>query len=259
LVTSTSPPEIRQAFGAAVVKSSEINTLKALVETGPTPRQPQDIDRLNAEMNELSRLLAPLIPLVYPPQATSGIASMVGKIIKITSTNEIGKITQVENGMVHFMPIRPRTRIPTRLVSSVAAFSTRLAQGEYTWHVPEARRLYLGDTPRRNSAVGSSVKARMANEILRGFPKYRRLPAEQVQSARDLELVWHSVNDCDMSHVIDAVTWWNSNGKLTGAQSPTVLAFMNNPLNYELEPSSSNRSRGAQLAADSVNYEAPVV
>jgi hypothetical protein len=99
----------------------------------------------------------------------------------------------------------------------------------------------------------------MANEILRGFPKYRRLPAEQVQSARDLELVWHSVNDCDMSHVIDAVTWWNSNGKLTGAQSPTVLAFMNNPLNYELEPSSSNRSRGAQLAADSVNYEAPVV
>jgi hypothetical protein len=62
-----------------------------------------------------------------------------------------------------------------------------------------------------------------------------------------------------MGHVIDAVTWWNSNGRLTGAQSSAVLSFMNNPINYELEPSSANRARGASLAGRGITYQPPAV
>jgi len=61
-----------------------------------------------------------------------------------------------------------------------------------------------------------------------------------------------------MGHIVDAVVWWNSNGRLTYPQSPTVLAFMNDPDNYELEPSGANRARGAALGARGVRYLPPV-
>jgi hypothetical protein len=59
-----------------------------------------------------------------------------------------------------------------------------------------------------------------------------------------------------MGHVIDAVTWWNSNGRLKGPQSPEALRFMNDPDNYEFEPSAENRLRGARLG---VRYLPPVI
>jgi hypothetical protein len=43
------------------------------------------------------------------------------------------------------------------------------------------------------------------------------------------------------------VTWWNTNGRLTGAQSAAVKEFMTNPMNYELEPGAINSLRGARL------------
>ncbi|QFZ24228.1 hypothetical protein EKG83_14125 [Saccharothrix syringae] len=50
-----------------------------------------------------------------------------------------------------------------------------------------------------------------------------------------------------MGHVIDAVTWWNSNGRFVGAQADAVRRFMTDPINYELEPGSVNSLRGARL------------
>jgi hypothetical protein len=52
-----------------------------------------------------------------------------------------------------------------------------------------------------------------------------------------------------MGHVIDAVTWWNTNGRFTGPQSPEVEDFMTDPINYEIEPAGPNSLRGARLGA----------
>jgi filamentous hemagglutinin len=52
-----------------------------------------------------------------------------------------------------------------------------------------------------------------------------------------------------MGHQIDAVSWWNSNGRFTGAQSNQVLTFMTDPLNYEFEKSSENQERGRNVGA----------
>jgi hypothetical protein len=70
---------------------------------------------------------------------------------------------------------------------------------------------------------------------------------------------WWKLEDCDMGHIIDAVTWWNAHGRLTGARSPEVDAFMGDPDNYEFEPRVVNQARGRELAARGVRYLAPAV
>lgn len=45
-------------------------------------------------------------------------------------------------------------------------------------------------------------------------------------------------------------------GRFTGAKSPRVRRFMRNPNNYELQPSSINRTNGAKLGA---RYLPPIV
>ena len=58
---------------------------------------------------------------------------------------------------------------------------------------------------------------------------------------------WHPLEDCDMGHKEDAVKYWNETGYKKGAKSKEVRDWMKDPDNYELEPSSINRSRGAKL------------
>ena len=59
----------------------------------------------------------------------------------------------------------------------------------------------------------------------------------------------YPIGECDMGHIIDAVLWWNTNGRFTGPQSSEVQQFMTDPNNYEIEPSGPNRLRGALLSA----------
>ena len=113
--------------------------------------------------------------------------------------------------------------------------------------------LYLGSTPSRDSRVGQQVKARMQRE-----GKFRvHNGVEQILYSIDGQ--WWNIQHCDMGHIIDAVAWWNSNGRLTGARSSAVISFMNDPDNYELEPSGPNQARGTALAARGVRYLPPVV
>jgi hypothetical protein len=62
-----------------------------------------------------------------------------------------------------------------------------------------------------------------------------------------------------MGHLVDAVTWWNSNGRTTGPQSSIVLQFMTDPDNYEFEPSGPNQARGRAMSARGVRYLPPIV
>ncbi|GAB3635236.1 hypothetical protein GCM10027422_08260 [Hymenobacter arcticus] len=58
---------------------------------------------------------------------------------------------------------------------------------------------------------------------------------------------WYPVKETDMGHLHDAVQWWNAEGRKHGAKSPEIRKWMLDPDNYELEPSSINRSRGGKL------------
>lgn len=75
------------------------------------------------------------------------------------------------------------------------------------------------------------------------------------------EMVWHEgsqnwypIEECDMGHTHDAVAYWNKEGKFHGPRSEEVRTFQNEANNYELEPRSINRSRGAELGE---RYEPP--
>jgi hypothetical protein len=102
----------------------------------------------------------------------------------------------------------------------------------------EGRRdIYMGKTPQKDSLIGSQVIERMKAE---GTVRQNDQGQLEVLS----EGKWYDINQTDMSHVIDAVTWWNSVGYKHGPRSEEVRGFMNDPNNYILEPSGPNRARG---------------
>lgn len=103
------------------------------------------------------------------------------------------------------------------------------------------RTTYLGRTPGKASATGKEVVKRMEAE---GKIQADSLGEKQVLGPDNK---WHSIKKTDMGHLHDAVNWWNAEGRKHGAKSPEVREWMLDPNNYELEPSSINRSRGAKL------------
>ena len=86
----------------------------------------------------------------------------------------------------------------------------------------------MGPTPKLASETGRRVLERMGQE-----GKYRPETGE-IAYARDAQgrplkesddRRWVKIEYCDMGHIIDAVVWWNSNGRLTGPQSSEVRKF----------------------------------
>ena len=248
---------VQSAFAAAWTKMRLIDRIRSRVETGPAPRQPSEIDLLNAEMEQLANLLAPLIPLKFPapPVAPAGAPVAPGQLIKLTRINLVALVTSIDAvslpgvQMVMFRVVSPRHE---RSIAPLPRGFTAAAFGkEYTLYVDDPRELYLGATPDKASSVGAQVRARMQEEGT--FDPVN----DQVLYKRDGRR--YPLAECDMGHVIDAVTWWNSNGRLTGARSSAVDNFMKDSGNYEFEPGSENRRRGAALAARGIRYLPPVV
>lgn len=111
----------------------------------------------------------------------------------------------------------------------------------------------MGRTPGKLSATGRLVIERMTEEG--SYREGNRGNEVQVKDPVSGQEGWHPAEDTDMSHQRDAVNWWNAVGKFFGPKSPEVRQFMLNPENYTLEPSSSNRSRGAKVGEQ---YQPPV-
>lgn len=110
--------------------------------------------------------------------------------------------------------------------------------------IKSLREQYMGKTPGKESKTGKEVIARMQAEgrIKEGQFEYQGK--------------WYDIKDADMGHKIDAVTWWNKKGRFTGAKSKRVRRFMLSPYNYELQPSSINRSNGGKIGE---TYLPPVI
>ena len=110
---------------------------------------------------------------------------------------------------------------------------------------PSLREQYMGRTPGKGSATGRTVIERMTAEGT--YREGEGGPEVQFQDPSSGDEGWHPAEDTDMSHKVDAVTWWNTTGRFFGPKAPEVRRFMLDSENYTLEPSSINRSRGAKL------------
>lgn len=116
---------------------------------------------------------------------------------------------------------------------------------------PLSKRLqYMGKTPGKDSATGKAVIQRMKNEGLIKETKPGELSVYHKPTNK-----WYPIEQCDMGHRVDAVKYWNTQGKQYGPKSQKIREWMKDPDNYELEPQSINRSRGAQLKE---TYDDPV-
>jgi len=245
IVVTLSDPAVTSAYGTALGLAKEVDVLRFKVESGANPRQPADIDALNGKMELLANALPPLIPLVYPGR-TTGVS--VGDLVQLTESRSIAVVTAIQPmALVNFKVLNPGgvTRSP------VTGLMMKFLGTKFTAYTENPRILYLGETPRKDSDVGARVKARMKGE---GKYDAKNHP-KQVLYSRDGK--WYDEGNCHMGHIIDAVTWWNSNGRLTGPRSSAVAKFMNDSINYELEPGDENSARGAELAARGIRYLPP--
>jgi hypothetical protein len=108
----------------------------------------------------------------------------------------------------------------------------------------------LGDTPGKSSATGRKVIARMRSQKkITGPPGQEMVYHEPTKQ-------WYPIDQCDMGHTHDAVTWWNREGYFYSPKSAKIRAWMLEADNYELEPRRINTGRGAALGHEE-QYRAP--
>jgi hypothetical protein len=143
-------------------------------------------------------------------------------------------------------------------------FTTVAADGR-TISASSMRDLLLGDTPGKASRTGREVIARMTRDgeirtidgqlHVRSRTDNNWYPIdERVHMAHDIHRdYWPEVNG-QRQPARDAVTWWNSVGRDTGARSPQVRDMMLDSRNYYLEFGPYNSSQGARLRQ---TYEPP--
>lgn len=111
---------------------------------------------------------------------------------------------------------------------------------------PSLREQYLGRTPGKSSRTGRQVIERMETE---GNLRWNSNGGAEVRYFDPVTKAesWHPLNSTDMGHLNDAVKYWNETGRTLGPKHPDVRKWMIDPANYELQPSSINRSNGARL------------
>jgi hypothetical protein len=263
------------AAAQALLGGGVRSRLRTLIAASSAAPSAADVDQLNNDLLRLSNLLESLIP--FDPRSAAPTATdlpvRVDHLIKLKQNNQVAVVTSISDqtmgarsqaaGQVHQMinwrVLRQRGRSASGGVRTVdfARDWGRL----YDRYVENPRELYLGPTPGRSGQIGQQVKQRMERQgkydpgtgMVRYGRDARGRPLPPDRAARSVH-----EDSCDMGHLVDAVTWWNSNGRLTFPQSPEVLRFMNDPNNYELEPSGPNRARGAALGASGIIYRPPV-
>ena len=139
----------------------------------------------------------------------------------------------------------------------------------------------MGNTPSKKSSVGETVISNMekwGNAPTDYIIRDSKGKAVMFKSLKDGG--WYSIDKADMSHKNaefeiqlknatgkiesghkDAVEYWNTCGKYTGARSKEVRAYMQNPDNYYLEVSNYNRSSGGKIKnpdGTRMTYDKPV-
>lgn len=115
------------------------------------------------------------------------------------------------------------------------------------------RKQYMGNTPGKDSVTGRAVIERMEKAgTIRNLPQ-QQTPAGTTPAPIKKEVYhagtnqWYPLEGTDMGHLHDCVNKWNTDLRQYGARSPEVRQWMLDSRNYELQPSSINKSNGAKL------------
>ena len=259
----------------AQASQAKILALKLTVEQkGAAGRDAREVDELNKEMANLANLMKPLVPILFPTTTAVGTGAIPPWVkVGANATKLKHKVKRGVRAMV--VAIHPAAgtmpatiewketkerdyesdpwQPPVGGKASAASFLALWAE-----YLGPLRNYYMGPNPRRDSNIGKAVQARMAAEgkLVNGKVRYGRDASGNPLPKGTF--TWHDVKDCEMGHAIDAVTWWNSNGRFTGVQSAQVKTFMDSDINYELEPSVVNQLRGRTIGRTQ-RYEDPTV
>lgn len=187
------------------------------------PSQPPDFNKIR--LAELERLRE---QRTLTADEEAELIALLAKVrgVRIQSLEELGPL-----------PPRPSSHKPSKPYKNKKKF---LGDGPSK---EESKRLqYLGRTPGKGSSTGKEVVRRMESE---GKIRESELPPGREVLGPDGK--WHDIRETDMGHIEDAVNWWNTQGRNYSPKGKEVRKWMLDPNNYELEPSSINRSRGAKL------------
>ena len=136
----------------------------------------------------------------------------------------------------------------TRVSPRTSATSEEVAGTEPAARATPKRLQYMGRTPGKGSRTG--------REVIEAMKQAGRIIQAEDGSLHLVDQGGKTVplTTTDMGHLEDAVKWWNREGYQYGPKSDPVRKWMLDPKNYELQPSSVNRSKGAQLPD---RYRAP--
>ncbi|WP_036249026.1 DUF4157 domain-containing protein [Methylobacter sp. BBA5.1] len=223
-------------------KKQEIDKVKIQIEREKKTNSPSvkfTEQKLKNLMNEMAVNMAPLFDVLPENRADDLPAeASPGKFVTLPykGTERKAEILFASKERVNYEVQSLSSKMQLKTVD----FKKRWAAGEIRPYVEGgSREKYLGDTPGKASSTGRAVIARYKtsvnenNEVL-----------VQLKDGR-----WWPLSDCDMSHdPIDAVDFWNNTARKNGwvPKGPEIRAWMLNPANYILEPSSENRSRGSR-------------
>jgi hypothetical protein len=233
------------------------------------PRKASEVAALNKDMNRLADAIQPLIDALFP--GTKHPAGLfVGAYIRlITTHDQIAIVEKFESyrdiEMVRYRIFNPkapgwyRGRTPEGGAAERGAFPKSSLGKDFEVTVLDARDVYLGDNPRLDTPEGRDLFLKVAKKMQRQNKLRFAGAGEDIHSV----VILHGggeyrLDECHLSHIVDAQAWWNSNGRLTAPQSKVVRAFMDDPDNYELEPAGPNLARGGGLAGPSTRYRPPV-
>ena len=237
---------LRGTYNNAVELSSNIERLIRTVQRPDGSYNPADIDQINSLLTNLSSLMQSLMPLITPATtagATSDSRIIVDEVFNVNNRKAkiIGTETIEQGVMVKYKLLKTRSQRTGNIEGMRIQNFISMLNNNQIWKVEERtkRDLYMGSTPRKSSGIGTDVKNRMERT-----GKFDRVNNRFLNS-RDNQ--WYPESRAAMGHVIDAVIWWNSNGRFTSMQSDEVIRFMQDAENYELEETSQNSARGASL------------
>ncbi len=218
------------------------------------------IDDLNKLFKDLSENMSELLPLISVNNNLAKTNLKVGDLLKFEDTNKYATITKFENypnagqDLINFELLNTGNmkNKPTGFLRSYIMDGLKSKAISTQTSTAPKRQLYLGTNPKIKSDTGQKIKERMKKT-----GKYDTAGHPGHFQDRYNNTEWHPLSEANLGHVINAVNWWNSNGRFTGAKSSEVAKFMNDPDNYELEDKVQNQQRGSLEAAENVRYLNP--
>ncbi|MGJ7506617.1 hypothetical protein [Variovorax sp. GT1P44] len=255
---------LRRVHKAAFDMAKAVRKDMLELQKEDNPRTASDVAALNKDMNRLADAIQPLIDVLFP--GTKHPAGLVeGAYIRLFRRDKIAVVKGFETyqGIEMFrydtLTERSYSGAPERGASGSGTFRISNLGKDFELTVLEARYVYLGANPSLDSVEGRELFLKVARKM----QKQNKLRFADAREDIHSVVILHGggeyrLDQCHLSHIVDAQAWWNANGRVTAPRSGVVLEFMNDPDNYELEPATSNLARGGALSGPETRYRPPV-